>query len=120
VAGDYVGDALPALLALGFGAGWSFVSITTAALARVDEDAAGLASGLLSTSAQIAGAPAIAIPVAVASQRNSDPIASGSPPPAAQVGGLQLAFMIAAGVAQAASLAATPALPKGAPATVTS
>jgi hypothetical protein len=120
VAGDYVGDALPALLALGFGAGWSFVSITTAALARVDEDAAGLASGLLSTSAQIAGAPAIAIPVAVASQRNSDPIASGSPPPAAQVGGLQLAFMIAAGVAQAASLAATLALPKGGPATVTS
>jgi EmrB/QacA subfamily drug resistance transporter len=120
VGGDYVGDVLPALLPLGFGAGLSFVSITTAALARVDEDAAGLASGLLSTSAQIAGALAIAILVAVVSERSTDLIASGSAPLAAQVGGFQLAFMIAAGVAQVASLVATFALPKGKPTAVTS
>jgi MFS family permease len=119
-AGDYFDDVLPALLPLGFGVGWSFVSITTAALARVDQDAAGIASGLLSTSAQIAGALAIAILVAVVSERSSDLITSGSAPLAAQVGGFQLAFMIAAGVAQAASLVATFALPKGRPAPVTS
>jgi EmrB/QacA subfamily drug resistance transporter len=120
VAGDYLTDVLPALLPLGFGAGLSFVSITNAALARVDDDAAGLASGLLSTSAQIAGALAIAILVAVVSERSSDLIGSGSAPLAAQVGGFQLAFMITAGVAQLASLVATFALPKGRPVTVAS
>jgi EmrB/QacA subfamily drug resistance transporter len=120
VAGDYLTDVLPALMPLGFGAGLSFVSITNAALARVDDDAAGLASGLLSTSAQIAGALAIAILVAVVSERSSDLIGSGSAPLAAQVGGFQLAFMITAGVAQLASLVATFALPKGRPVTVAS
>jgi EmrB/QacA subfamily drug resistance transporter len=120
VAGDYLTDVLPALLPLGFGAGLSFVSITNAALARIDEDAAGLASGLLSTSAQIAGALAIAILVAVVSERSSDLIGSGSAPLAAQVGGFQLAFMITAGVAQLASLVATFALPKARPVRVAS
>ncbi len=120
VAGDYLTDVLPALLPLGFGAGLSFVSITTAALARVDEDAAGLASGLLSTSAQIAGALALAILAAVVSERSSDLIGAGSAPLAAQVGGFQLAFMITAGVAQIASLVAIFALPKGRPAAVAS
>jgi EmrB/QacA subfamily drug resistance transporter len=113
VAGDYLTDVLPGLLPLGFGAGLSFPSITTAALARVDEDAAGLASGLLSTVAQIAGALAIAILVAVVSERSSDLVGSGSAPLAAQVGGFQLAFMITAGVAQLASLVAMFAMPRG-------
>jgi EmrB/QacA subfamily drug resistance transporter len=120
VAGEYLTDVLPALLPLGFGVGMSFVSITTAALARVDEDAAGLASGLLSTSVQIAGALGIAILVAVVNERSSDLIGSGAAPLAAQVGGFQLAFMIAAGVALAASLIAVFAVPKGIPAKVAS
>jgi EmrB/QacA subfamily drug resistance transporter len=118
VAGEYLTDVLPALLPLGFGVGMSFISITTAALARVNEDAAGLASGLLSTSAQIAGALGIAILVAVVSERSSDLIGSGAAPLAAQVGGFQLAFMIAAGVALLASLIAMFAVPKGIPAKV--
>jgi MFS family permease len=113
VAGDYLADVLPALLPVGFGAGLAFPSITAAALARVDEDAAGLASGLLSTAAQIAGALAIAILVAVVSERSSDLIGAGSAPLAAQVGGFQLAFLIAAGLAQLGSLVAMVALPRG-------
>jgi hypothetical protein len=105
-------DVLPGLLPVGFGAGLSFPSITAAALARVDEKASGLASGLLSTAAQIAGALAIAILVAVVSERSSDLIGSGSAPLAAQVGGFQLAFMIAAAFAQLGSLVAMFALPK--------
>jgi EmrB/QacA subfamily drug resistance transporter len=120
VAGEYLTDVLPALLPLGFGVGMSFVSITTAALARVDEDAAGLASGLLSSSVQIAGALGIAILVAVASERSSDLIGSGAAPLAAQVGGFQLAFMVAAGVALVASLIAMFAVPKGIAAKVAS
>jgi EmrB/QacA subfamily drug resistance transporter len=112
VDGEYVADILPSLILLGVGAGLSFVSITTAALARVDEEAAGLASGLLSTSVQIGGALGIAILVSVLSTRSSDLIGSGSTPLAAEVGGLQLAFLIAAGMAQAASLLAGFALKK--------
>jgi EmrB/QacA subfamily drug resistance transporter len=108
--GDYARDVLPAMVVLGIGAGLSFVSITTAALADVDDGAAGLASGLLSTSVQLGGAVGIAALAAVASQRASDLVAAGSAPLDAQVGGLQLAFLIAAGVAFAAALVARFAL----------
>jgi EmrB/QacA subfamily drug resistance transporter len=112
VGGEYAMDVLPAMIVVGLGAGLSFVSITTAALARVDDEASGIASGLLSTSVQIGGALGVAALVAVASERSSDLIASGSAPLAAQVGGLQLAFLLAAAVSLAASIIATFALPR--------
>jgi EmrB/QacA subfamily drug resistance transporter len=111
VGGEYAMDVLPAMIVVGLGAGLSFVSITTAALARVDDEASGIASGLLSTSVQIGGALGVAALVAVASERSSNLIASGSAPLAAQVGGLQLAFLLAAAVSLAASIIATFALP---------
>jgi EmrB/QacA subfamily drug resistance transporter len=112
VAADYLTEVLPQMLVLGLGAGFSFVSITTAALARVDDEAAGLASGLLSTFVQLGGALGVAALVTVASERSSDLLASGSTPDAAQVGGLNLAFLLAAAVALAASLVALFALPR--------
>jgi len=99
------------MLVLGLGAGFSFVSITTAALARVDDESAGLASGLLSTFVQLGGALGIAALVTVASERSSDLLGSGSSPLAAQVSGLNLAFLLAAAVALTASLVAMFALP---------
>jgi predicted MFS family arabinose efflux permease len=100
------------MLVLGLGAGFSFVSITTAALARVDDEAAGLASGLLSTFVQLGGALGVAALITVASERSSDLLGSGSRPLVAQVGGLNLAFLLAAAVALAASLVAMFALPR--------
>jgi EmrB/QacA subfamily drug resistance transporter len=110
--GSYYVDVLPAMIVIGLGAGFSFVSITTAALASVGDEAAGLASGLLSTSVQLGGALGVAALVALASERSADLIGSGSAPLAAQVGGLQLAFLVAAGVALVASLVAGLALPR--------
>jgi EmrB/QacA subfamily drug resistance transporter len=107
VAGDYLADVFPAMIVVGLGAGLSFVSITTAALASVDDESAGLASGLLSTAVQFGGALGVAALVAVASERSSDLLASGSQPLAAQLGGLQLAFWIAAAISLAASAVAT-------------
>jgi hypothetical protein len=43
---DYSSQVLPGLVTIGLGVGLTFVSITTAALAGVDDAAAGLASGL--------------------------------------------------------------------------
>jgi EmrB/QacA subfamily drug resistance transporter len=111
---SYWTGVLPAMAVLGLGAGLSFVSITTAALQRVDDAAAGLASGLLSASVQIGGALGVAVLAGVvATQRSSDLLAAGSAPLAAQVGGLQLAFLYAAGVSLAAALVAMFALKRG-------
>jgi EmrB/QacA subfamily drug resistance transporter len=112
VDGNYYVDVLPAMIVIGLGAGFSFVSITTAALGSIEDEAAGLVSGLLSTSVQLGGAFGVAALVALASERSADLIGSGSAPLAAQVGGLQLAFLVAAGVAQVASLVAGLALPR--------
>jgi EmrB/QacA subfamily drug resistance transporter len=106
-AADYWTQVLPAMIVVGFGAGLSFVSITTAALAAVDDAAAGIASGLLSTTVQIGGAIGVAVLAGVVmTQRASALLAAGSTLIAAQVGGLQLAFLIAAAVALTASLIA--------------
>jgi EmrB/QacA subfamily drug resistance transporter len=114
---DYLTQVLPAIVTVGLGAGLSFVSITTAALARVDDDAAGIASGLLSTTVQIGGALGVALLAGVVvTQRSADLLATGSTAVAAQVGGLQLAFLLAAAVALAGSLIATFALQRERPA----
>jgi EmrB/QacA subfamily drug resistance transporter len=111
VAADYAVDVLPSLIILGIGAGLSFVSITTAALERVDDAAAGLASGLLSTTVQLGGAVGVAVLAGVVvTERSGALLALGSTAAAAQVGGLQLAFLLAAAVALLASLVAGLAL----------
>jgi EmrB/QacA subfamily drug resistance transporter len=111
VGAGYWTAVLPAMVILGLGAGLSFVSITTAALERVDDAAAGLASGLLSASVQIGGAVGIAVLAGVVvTQRSTDLLAAGSTVLAAQVGGLQLAFLIAAAVSLAAAFVAVIAL----------
>jgi EmrB/QacA subfamily drug resistance transporter len=113
VVADYATDLLPALLLVGVGAGLSFVSITTAALARVAEAAAGLASGLLSTSVMLGGALGLAALAATANARSEDLLDAGLTPLAAQVGGLRLAFLLAAAVSLAASLASLLTLRRG-------
>ena len=108
---DYWTQVLPGMLIIGLGAGLSFVSITTAALGPVDDSAAGIASGLLSTTVQIGGALGVTVLAGVVvTQRAGDLMASGSTAVAAQVAGLQLAFLIAAGEAFTASLVAMLAL----------
>ena len=110
-AADYWTEVLPGMIVLGLGAGLSFVSITTAALESVEDSASGVASGLLSTTVQIGGALGVAVLVGVVvTQRANDLVASGSTPLAAQVGGLQLAFLLAGAVALAASFVALLAL----------
>ena len=106
----YATAVMPGLVLVGFGAGLSFVAITTAALARVDEAAAGLASGLLSTSVQIGLSLGLAMLVAVSTGRTSDLAASGATPVAAELGGIQLGLLVAAATAFAASITALVAL----------
>jgi EmrB/QacA subfamily drug resistance transporter len=113
-AAGYWAGLLPAVAVLGLGAGLSFVSITTAALERVDDAAAGLASGLLSTTVQLGGAVGITVLAGVvATWRGSGLLAAGATPLAAQAGGLRLGFLLAAAVSLAAALVAAFALQRG-------
>jgi EmrB/QacA subfamily drug resistance transporter len=102
----YATAVMPGLVLVGFGAGLSFVAITTAALARVDEAAAGLAAGVLSTSVQIGLSLGLAALVAISSARTTELAASGATPVAAEVGGIQLGFLVAAATAFAGSVTA--------------
>jgi EmrB/QacA subfamily drug resistance transporter len=110
--GTYLANVLPALVPIGFGIGFCFVAINTAALARVEQSVAGLASGLLSSAAQLGGAVGLAVIVALATARGTSLLRSGATPVAAQAGGLRLGFLLAAAVALGASLIVAIALPR--------
>jgi EmrB/QacA subfamily drug resistance transporter len=100
VGGSYVSDLLPGFLLIGFGIGFSFVPISIAALAGVQPNEAGLASGLINTSQQIGGALGIAALSTIATSHTENALASGSAMPSALVDGFTAAFV--AGVIVAA------------------
>jgi EmrB/QacA subfamily drug resistance transporter len=100
VGGSYLGDLLPGFLLTGVGIGFSFVPISIAALAGVQNSEAGLASGLFNTSQQIGGALGIAALSTIATSRTDSSVAAGRALPDALVDGFSTAF--AAGVAVAA------------------
>jgi EmrB/QacA subfamily drug resistance transporter len=104
--GSYLGDLLPGFLLISIGMGFSFVPISIAALAGVQQNEAGLASGLINTSQQIGGALGIAVLSAVAASATDDALASGTPVPAALTDGFQTAFYGAAGIAMVGILVA--------------
>ncbi|HEU5212358.1 MAG TPA: MFS transporter, partial [Gaiellaceae bacterium] len=99
VGGNYVGDLLPGFLLMSVGLGFSFVPISIAALAGVNADDAGLASGLFNTSQQIGGALGIAVLSAVATSVTGNKVDDGASLAAASVDGFQAAFIGAAALA---------------------
>ncbi|HKE51191.1 MAG TPA: MFS transporter, partial [Actinomycetes bacterium] len=70
-----------------------------AAVSGVEENEAGLASGLINTSQQIGGALGIAALSTIATSQTSDALASGTALPAAMVDGFTAAFLIGAVIA---------------------
>jgi hypothetical protein len=104
VGGSYVSDLLPGFLLIGAGLGFSFVPISIAALAGVEANEAGLASGLFNTSQQIGGALGIAALSAVATSTSKDAVATGTAVPNALTDGFQTAFFWGAVVAAAGIL----------------
>jgi EmrB/QacA subfamily drug resistance transporter len=103
--GSYAVDLLPGFLAIGVGLGFSFVPMSIAALAGVEPQEAGLASGLFNTSQQIGGALGVALFSTVATNRTSDLLAEGESRAAALTSGFTLAFWVAVGFAVLALVA---------------
>ncbi|MGH3022496.1 MAG: MFS transporter [Gaiellaceae bacterium] len=107
VGGSYLGDLLPGFLLIGIGIGFSFVPISIAALAGVQDAEAGLASGLINTSQQIGGALGIAALSTIATTQTDNALADGSALPVALVDGFTAAFVagvVIAGLGIAAAL----------------
>jgi EmrB/QacA subfamily drug resistance transporter len=95
----YARGLLPGLLLIAVGAGLAFVSLATAALEGTDDQQAGVASGLLNSSAQIGGAIGVATMTAIAAATTTDRIAAGASPLTALVDGFSRAFLLASIVA---------------------
>ncbi|GIH05780.1 MFS transporter [Rhizocola hellebori] len=115
--GRYLTDLLPALVALGVGGGLSFPTMMTLAMSDATRDDAGLASGLVNTTAQVGGAVGLAVLASLSTARTTDLLAEGVAAPAALTDGFHLAFGVGAAlVTVAIILAATVVRPITAPA----
>jgi hypothetical protein len=86
--------------------------MSIAALAGVEPQEAGLASGLINSSQQIGGALGVAIAATVAFTHTKTLLASGDSAAAAATGGFALGFWVLAGIS-AASVVACLALVRG-------
>ncbi len=96
VDGVYVTDVLPVMVLLGTGAGLCFPALMTLAMSGATPSDAGLASGLINTTAQVGGALGLAVLATLSTSRSEDLLAQGESAAAALTGGYHLAFWIGA------------------------
>jgi EmrB/QacA subfamily drug resistance transporter len=96
VDGDYVSHVLPVMVLLGTGAGLCFPALMTLAMSGATPGDAGLASGLINTTAQVGGALGLAVLATLSASRSNELIGAGESTAAALTGGYHLAFGIGA------------------------
>jgi EmrB/QacA subfamily drug resistance transporter len=102
VAGSYIPDLLPPMLLIGVGIGISFSSLMTLAMSGATPRDAGLASGVVNTSAQVGGAIGLAVLATLAAERTSSLEDAGASAHAALNSGFHLAYLVGAGLVGAA------------------
>ena len=110
VDGDYVVHILPVMVLLGIGAGLCFPALMTLAMSGATPDDAGLASGLINTTAQVGGALGLAVLATLSATRSSVLIGAGEPTAAALTSGYHLAFGIGAALVLVAIIVAVTVL----------
>jgi EmrB/QacA subfamily drug resistance transporter len=96
VDGTYVANVLPPMVLIGFGIGVSFPSLMALAMSGATQEDAGLASGLVNTTAQVGGALGLAVLATLSATRSDDLIADGESTASALTSGYHLAFLIGA------------------------
>ncbi|WP_226899741.1 MFS transporter [Nonomuraea phyllanthi] len=94
--GSYLVDVLPATLLLGVGIGGGFPALAALAMSGATRDDAGLASGLVNTTAQVGAALGLAVLATLSATRTGQLAAEGRPEMEALIGGFQLAFLVGA------------------------
>jgi EmrB/QacA subfamily drug resistance transporter len=110
VDGSYVQHLLPVMIPLGLGAGLSFPALMTLAMSGATEEDAGLASGLVNTSAQVGGSLGLAVLATLSASRSDSLIEGGEATASALTSGYHLAFVIAAALVVAAIVVAVTVL----------
>jgi EmrB/QacA subfamily drug resistance transporter len=93
---DYWTELFPAYLLLGLGAGTSFLPLLSLAMHDVPEEDAGLGSGIVNVSMQVAAAVGLAVLGTVAANRTKALSAAGHDTATALTGGYHVSFLIAA------------------------
>jgi EmrB/QacA subfamily drug resistance transporter len=109
----YATQIAPSMLLLGLGAGVAFPALMNVAMSGATPRDAGLASGLVNTTAQIGGALGLAVLATVATSHSNSLKASGHSSAAALTSGYHLAFWIAAALAGCALLVVLAAIEPG-------
>jgi EmrB/QacA subfamily drug resistance transporter len=107
---SYFPSVLIAFLLLGLGAGMSFMPLLTMAMANVPASDAGLASGIVNVSMQVAGAIGLAVLGTIATDHSKTVAAHGHSTAVALTDGYHLAFVIGAATVAAGAILATLAL----------
>jgi EmrB/QacA subfamily drug resistance transporter len=98
VDGSYVRDVLPVMIILALGIGVSFPALMTLAMSGATPEDAGLASGLVNTTAQVGGALGLAVLATVSATHSDRLIHDGQAAASALTSGYHLAFWIGAGL----------------------
>jgi EmrB/QacA subfamily drug resistance transporter len=102
VDGNYVTDILPAMIPFGLGAGVAFPALMNVAMSSATPSDAGLASGLINTTAQVGAALGLAVLATISATRTDHLLAAGKSTAEALNGGYHLAYVIGAGLILAA------------------
>jgi EmrB/QacA subfamily drug resistance transporter len=102
VDGSYLPDLLPQLLLFGVGIGISFPSLMTLAMSGATPEDAGLASGVVNTSAQVGGAIGLAVLATLAAGKTDRALDAGASHAEALNAGFHLAYVVGAGLVAAA------------------
>jgi hypothetical protein len=106
VDGNYWTDVFPVLVLMGTGIGVCFPALMTIAMSGATRADAGLASGLVNTSAQVGGALGLAVLATLSTSRTNSLEDAGHSTASALTSGYHLAFWIAAGLVVAAIVVA--------------
>ncbi len=102
VGGNYVVHVLPVLVLLGLGAGVCFPALMGLSMADVKPEDAGLASGLVGTTAQVGAALGLAVLATLSATHTAGQAAAGKAPLEALTSGFHLSFGVAAAIVAAA------------------
>ena len=102
VDGSYVSDVLPVMIVLAFGIGVCFPALMTLAMSGATQQDAGLASGLVNTTAQVGGALGLAVLATLSTTRTDDLREAGESTASALTSGYHLAFLVGAALVAAA------------------
>jgi EmrB/QacA subfamily drug resistance transporter len=106
VHGGYAIHILPAMVLFGTGAGICFPALMGLAMSGATPSDAGLASGLINTTAQVGGALGLAVLATLSASHSQSLIRGGSSTAVALTGGYHLAFVIGAALVGCAILVA--------------